>query len=85
MSWVSSITRVVSRTGHEDTQVVVDVSSTPDPDYVGIPKQVMYGYKSHTDHLFTYRYKSPDHVDHLSLDVSRSTGSYRLPRGNVYR
>ena len=43
MSRVSSITRVVSRTGHEDTQVVVDVSSSPDPDYIDVPKEVMYG------------------------------------------
>ena len=80
-------------------QVVVDASSTPDPDYIGVPKEViyrctrvntsrtagLYAYKDYTNHRYTCLYNSPDRVDHLSLDVCRSTGSYRQPRGNVYR
>ena len=79
---------MASLTGHEDTQVVVDVTSTPDPDYMGVPKEVMcgctvytsrmaglYGYKGHTNHRFTYLHKSLDRIDNLSLDVRRSTGS----------
>ena len=61
---VPRVTREVSCTGYNDAQVIVAVSSTPDSDYLGTPKEVMYGYLGHADHHRKYLYES-----HAALQI----------------
>ena len=81
---VPSITREVSCTGCSDTRVPVDVSSTPDSDYVVTPKEA-YGYLSHTDHNRTGLYGSHGSADHYHAMCTEQPGPIDYLMRNLYR